>query len=517
MAGARRGRRTDDEASLGFEATLWAAADKLRSSMDADQYKHVVLGLVFLKYCSDAQAQQREVLLAARRGAAADDPEAYRRAGAFWVPPEATWTALQQRAGSDAIGRAVDRAMAAIERENPDLRGALPRGYASPDLDKRRLGELVGLFSGVDLVDRTRGARDVLGRVYEYFLGQFAAAEGKRGGQFYTPRSVVRLLVEMLAPYKGRVYDPCCGSGGMFVQSEAFMAAHGGRPGDIEIYGQESNPTTWRLCRMNLAIRGLGGDLGRGPADTLLADLHPDLRADYILSNPPFNAGDWGLQRLREDPRWSYGAPPASSANFAWVQHFVHHLAPGGIAGFVLANGSLSSHQAGEGEIRRRLIEADLIDCIVALPGQLFYSTPIPVSLWLLARDKAAPRRRKRRGETLMIDARGCGHLVDRVHAELDDGEISAVAQLYRSWRGDRGLPPYADRPGFARAVTLDDLRAHRYTLCPGRYVGWGAAAEPVWDRAELAREMAEIEDRIAAVTGATRRVASLLTELLHG
>ena len=381
--------KANNGATLGFETKLWQAADKLRSNMDAAEYKHVVLGLIFLKYISDAFEEHHKKLVAEKKsGADPEDPDEYRAFTIFWVPKEARWSYLQANAKQPTIGKIIDDAMVAIERDNKTLKGVLPKDYARPALDKQRLGELIDLIGTIGLGDRENRSKDILGRVYEYFLGQFASAEGKKGGQFYTPRCVVRLLVEMLAPYKGRVYDPCCGSGGMFVQSERFIEEHGGRVGDISIYGQESNPTTWRLAKMNLAIRGIDANLGPEPADSFHRDLHPDLKADYILANPPFNSKDWGGGRLREDKRWKYGLPPTGNANFAWIQHFTHHLSPTGIAGFVLANGSMSSNQRGEGKIRKNLIEADLVDCMVALPGQLFYSTQIPACLWFIARDK---------------------------------------------------------------------------------------------------------------------------------
>jgi type I restriction enzyme M protein len=355
----------------------------------------------------------------------------------------------------------------------------LPKDYAHPRLDKQRLGQLIDMVGNIGLGDKENRSKDILGRVYEYFLSQFASAEGKKGGQFYTPRSIVQLLVEMLAPYKGRVYDPCCGSGGMFVQSEKFVEAHGGRVGDISIYGQESNHTTWRLAKMNLAIRGIEGNLGKEHADSFHRDLHPDLRADFVLANPPFNDSDWRGDLLRNDKRWQYGVPPASNANFAWVQHFIYHLAPTGRAGFVLANGSMSSNQSGEGEIRKAIVEADLVDCMVALPGQLFYSTQIPVCLWFLVRSKDGRNGlRRRSGETLFIDARKLGTMSDRVHRELTDEDIQQIAATYYAWRGDlaaagAGEPrPYDDVPGFCKAAALEEIRRHGHILTPGRYVG---------------------------------------------
>ncbi len=384
---SKKSSNSSTGANIGYEAQLWQMADALRGSMDAAEYKHVVLGLIFLKYISDAFEEKHSQLVAEQaEGADPEDPDEYRAVNIFWVPPEARWPHLKAQAKQPAIGKLVDDAMAGIERDNPALKGVLPKEYARPALDKQRLGQLVDLVTNIRVGDADSRSRDVLGRVYEYFLSQFASAEGKKGGEFYTPRCVVRVLVEMIEPYKGRVYDPCCGSSGMFVQSEEFIAAHGGKIGDISIYGQESNYTTWRLAKMNLAIRGIDAQIAQG--DTFHNDRHPDLKADFILANPPFNVSDWGGERLRDDKRWKYGAPPAGNANFAWVQHMVHHLASTGIAGFVLANGSMSSNQSGEGEIRKNLIEADLVDCMVAMPGQLFYSTQIPVCLWFLTRNK---------------------------------------------------------------------------------------------------------------------------------
>jgi len=471
-------KKSGNGAVLGFEATLWQAADKLRNNMDAAEYKHVVLGLIFLKYISDAFEEKFQQLQAEQdQGADPEDPDEYRADNIFWVPPEARWGYLQGHAKQPTIGKLIDDAMTAIEKDNPSLKGVLPKNFARPALDKQRLGELIDLIGTIGLGDAENRSKDILGRTYEYFLSQFASAEGKKGGQFYTPRSVVQTLVAMLAPYKGRVLDPCCGSGGMFVQSEKFVEAHGGRVGDISIYGQESNSTTWRLAKMNLAIRGIDADLGGQWADTFHTDQHKDLKADYVLANPPFNDSDWGGDRLREDVRWKYGVPPAGNANFAWVQHFVHHLAPGGIAGFVLANGSMSSQQSGEGEIRKALVEADLVDCMVALPGQLFYSTQIPVCLWFLSRDKKnglggrGKKMRDRQGETLFIDARKLGTMIDRVHRELTEEDIARIADTYHRWRGD-GDGKHEDVPGFCKSATTEEICGHQHVVTPGHYVG---------------------------------------------
>ena len=400
MARKPRSNEAKTNANVGYEAQLWQMADALRNNMDAAEYKHVVLGLIFLKYISDAfEAKHAELTAQKDQGADPEDPDEYRAASIFWVPKEARWAHLKASAPQPTIGTLVDDAMAAIERDNPSLKGVLPKDFGRAGLDKQRLGQIINLVSDIALGGTAERARDTLGRVYEYFLSRFASAEGKSGGQFYTPSSVVRVLVEMLAPYKGRVYDPCCGSGGMFVSSEKFIEAHSGKVGDISIYGQESNYTTWRLAKMNLAIRGIDAQIAHG--DTFHNHGHADLKADYVLANPPFNDSDWRGELLKDDKRWVYGVPPAGNANYAWVQHFIHHLAPTGLAGFVLANGSMSSNQSGEGEIRKAIIEADLVDCMVAMPGQLFYSTPIPVCLWFLARNKRNGRFRDRRDETL--------------------------------------------------------------------------------------------------------------------
>ena len=464
--------RTGNGGSLGFESELFKAADKLRGNMEPSDYKHVALGLIFLKYISDAfEAKHNELL--AEDAQAAEDKDEYLAVNVFWVPKEARWSHLQANAKLPTIGTLIDDAMRAIEKDNESLKGVLPKDYARPALNKVMLGELIDLISGITLNEEGHASRDILGRVYEYFLGQFAGAEGKRGGEFYTPRSVVRVLVAMLEPYKGRIYDPCCGSGGMFVQSEKFVQEHGGRIGDIAIYGQESNYTTWRLAKMNLAVRGIDSDIRWNNEGSFHKDELRDLKADYILANPPFNVSDWGGDRLREDVRWTFGVPPVGNANYAWLQHIYHHLAPKGTAGVVLANGSMSSNQSGEGEIRKAMLEADVVDCMVALPGQLFYSTQIPACLWFLTREKTPGKgRRDRRGQVLFIDARKMGELVDRTRRELTDAEIQKISDTYHAWRGEKNAGEYADVAGFCKSATLEDIRKHDHVLTPGRYVG---------------------------------------------
>ncbi len=535
---------------------MWAAADKLRGNMDAAEYKHVVLGLIFLKYISDA-FEEHHSKLQNEPGADPEDRDEYLAANIFWVPKEARWSFIQSTAKQPEMGRNIDDAMTAIERDNPSLKGVLPKDYARPALDKQRVGELIDLISTIGLGDRESRSKDILGRVYEYFLSQFASAEGKKGGQFYTPQCVVRLLVEMLSPYKGRVFDPCCGSGGMFVQSEKFAEAHGGRVGEISIYGQESNYTTWRLAKMNLAIRGIEANIAWNEQGSFHNDAFKDLKADFVLANPPFNDSDWGGERLRKDPRWRYGTPPTGNANFAWVQHFIHHLSPTGLAGFVLANGSMSSNQSGEGEIRTQMIEADLVDCMVALPGQLFYSTQIPVCLWFLTRDKRARQithkrsvppefnrdgqpevklievpncLRDRRQEVLFIDARKTGRLIDRVHRELAEEDIRRIASTYHTWRTDWGryqeeyekvglkftliCPPYQDTPGFSRSATLEEVRKHGHVLTPGRYVG---AEEAEDDDEAFEDKMKRLGARLGEQFAESSRLEKAIRENLRG
>ncbi len=515
-------KHSSNGANVGYEAELWRMADALRGSMDAAEYKHVALGLLFLKYISDAFEEQHAKLEADRKsGADPEDPDEYRALNIFWVPPEARWTHLKAQAKQATIGQLVDAAMEGIERDNVSLKGVLPKDYARPALDKARLGQLIDLISNIKVGDADARSRDVLGRVYEYFLSQFASAEGKKGGEFYTPRCVVKLLVEMLEPYKGRVYDPCCGSSGMFVQSIEFIRAHAKGNGgkvkrDISIYGQESNYTTWRLAKMNLALRGIEGRIEHG--DSFQNDRHPDLKADFILANPPFNISDWGGERLREDKRWKYGVPPAGNANFGWVQHIVHHLAPAGTAGFVLANGSMSSNQSGEGEIRRNLVEADLVDCMVALPGQLFYSTQIPACLWFLARDRKNGKFRDRCGQVLFIDARKLGRMVDRTHRELTDEDIARIANTYHAWRGEKGAGEYADRPGFSKSAALEDVRKHGHVLTPGRYVGAEALeddGEPFEEK--MKRFAATLREQQAEAAKLDAAIAANLRELGYG
>jgi type I restriction enzyme M protein len=478
-----RANGNGNSGNLGFEAELFKAADKLRGNMEPSDYKHVALGLIFLKHISDSFEAKRAELLADYPDGA-EDPDEYTAENVFWVPKEARWSHLQANAKQPSIGKMIDEAMIAIEKQprNETLKGVLPKDYARPALNVVMLGELIDLISGIALGKEKGEARDVLGRAYEYFLGQFAGSEGKRGGEFYTPRSVVRVMVEMIEPFKGRVYDPCCGSGGMFVQSEKFVELHGGRIGDIAVYGQESNYTTWRLCKMNLAVRGIDADIKWNSEGSFHKDELRDLKADYILANPPFNISDWGGDRLREDVRWKYGTPPAGNANFAWVQHIAHHLAPAGVAGVVLANGSMSSTQNSEGDIRRALIEgvdgkAGVVDCMVALPGQLFYSTQIPVCLWFLARDRSngfvrSDKLRDRRGEILFIDARKLGHMVDRTRKEFSDSDIEKITRAYHAWRGEGDAGVYEDVPGFCKSASLGEIKGHGYVLTPGRYVG---------------------------------------------
>ena len=513
---------------LGFEAELFKAADKLRGNMEPSDYKHVALGLIFLKHISDSFEAKHSALLAEPR-ADPEDRDEYAADNVFWVPPTARWTHLQANAKQPSIGKMIDEAMIAIEKDNENLKGVLPKDYARPALNAVLLGELIDLISGIALGAERGEARDVLGRVYEYFLGQFAGSEGKRGGEFYTPRSVVRVMVGMIEPFKGRVYDPCCGSGGMFVQSERFVEEHGGRIGDIAVYGQESNYTTWRLCKMNLAVRGIDADIKWNSDGSFHKDELRDLKADFVLANPPFNISDWGGERLREDVRWKYGTPPAGNANFAWVQHIVHHLAPTGVAGVVLANGSMSSTQNGEDAIRRALIEEvsgapgpeqqGVVDCMVALPGQLFYSTQIPVCLWFLARDRSNgvarnARLRDRRGEILFIDARKLGHMVDRTRKEFSDADIEKITRAYHAWRGEADAGAYEDVPGFCKAATLEEIKAHGYVLTPGRYVG---AADIDDDETPFIERFTALQTKLEEQFAEAEQLTSTIRQRLEG
>ncbi|MDZ5448269.1 class I SAM-dependent DNA methyltransferase [Labrys sp. ZIDIC5] len=527
---SNKGDAQPSKAANGFETTLWAAADKLRGNMDAAEYKHVALGLIFLKYISDRFEERRAKALADPEEVdLVDERDLYVGDTVFWVPENARWDYLKANATSTAptIGALIDQAMLDLEAENPSLKGVLTKNYARPELDQTKLGEVIKLFSDLTFQDEHHG-QDMLGRVYEYFLGQFAIAEGKRGGQFYTAGCVVQLLVEMIQPFKGQVYDPCCGSGGMFVQSERFVEAHATqhvdlarRRHEISIYGQESNPTTWRLAKMNLAIRGIDANLGSKWADSFHEDLHPGLKADFVLANPPFNDSDWGGDRLRSGDRWQYGVPPVGNANFAWVQHFIHHLAPHGYAGFVLANGSLSSQQSGEGEIRRAIIDADLVDCIVSLPGQLFFTTQIPVSLWFITRDKSNGlvrdmKLRDRRRQTLFIDARGLGTMQTRTLKVLTEADISKVADTYHAWRETGGR--YSDEPGFAKSATTTQIAEQGYVLTPGRFVGAAAADkedEPFEER--MKRLRATLRDQMAETTRLDDRIRKALAGVGHG
>lgn len=496
-----------------LEKTLWAAADKLRSNMDAAEYKHVVLGLIFLKYISDAFNSLYQKLVENKgeyEGADPEDPDEYLANNVFFVPETARWQYLQDRAKQPEIGKYLDDAMDAIERINPPLKGVLPKIYGDPELNKQRLGELIDLTGTVGFQQDAHKSQDLLGRVYEYFLGQFADAEGKKGGQFYTPASIVKLLVEMIEPFNGRVYDGCCGSGGMFVQSEKFVLNHQGNIKDLSIYGQESNPTTLRLARMNLAIRGIDAQLELG--DTFLNDRHPDLKADFVLANPPFNVSDWSGEQLRDDIRWKYGVPPVGNANYAWLQHFIHKLSPTGTAGIVLANGSMNSNTSGEGDIRKNMIEAGIVDCMVALPAQLFYNTMIPACLWFLARDRTNHKFRDRSNEILFIDARKLGTMINRRNKEFTDEDIAKISGTYHAWRGEGG--EYADIPGFCKAATIAEVRANNYVLMPGRYVGTEEAED---DGVPFEEKMATLTAQLAEQFAKGNELQERIRENLRG
>lgn len=454
-------------ANIGFEEKLWAAADKMRGSMDSAEYKHIVLGLIFLKYISDSFNILHEKLIKEEGEQEAEDKDYYIAENVFWVPQNARWEYIKDNAKKPEIGKIIDDAMLAIEKDNSDLKGVLPKDFARPGLDKQRLGGVIDIISEVDLADNN--SKDLLGRIYEYFLGRFARAEGKNGGEFYTPQCIVKLLVEMLEPYSGRVYDPCCGSGGMFIQTEVFNRNHEGRHDDIIVYGQESNHTTWRLCKMNLAMRHISSEnIKHG--DSFHNDLHKDLKADFILANPPFNISDWGGELLKNDVRWQYGTPPTGNANYAWMQHFIHHLSPTGIAGFVMANGAMSSNTSNEGEIRKNLIKNGLVDCIVAMPDKLFYNVAIPCSLWFISRDRYDHKFRNRTDEILFIDARKIGKMIDRRHRELSAEDIKLISDTYHNWRNPKGK--YEDKKGFCKAAKIEEVEKNGFVLTPGRYVG---------------------------------------------
>jgi type I restriction enzyme M protein len=511
-----------------LEQRLWDAADALRGNQEPSEYKHVVLGLVFLKYISDRfEARRRDIEATlsnpdspdyipneARRQRFVEDRDEYRSHNVFWVPADARWETIQSKAKLPQIGQVIDTAMDLIEKVNPSIRGVLPRNYGREGLDKGRLGQLVDLIGSIGFTESDdHGSDDVLGRVYEYFLGQFAGKEtGKDAGAFYTPRSVVKTLVEMLEPYHGRVFDPACGSGGMFVQSAEFVKAHGGKRTDISIFGQEFTDTTWKLAKMNLALRGIEADLGNHSDDSFGNDLHPDLRADFVLANPPFNVSNWWHPKQDGDPRWKYGTPPQGNANFAWVQHFIHHLSPRGTAGFVLANGSLSSKSGGEGDIRRKLVEADLVDCIVAMPDKLFFNTPIPVSLWFVSKDRHGNGHRERRGEVLFIDARKLGRLETRRLRVLDDEDIATIAGTYHAWRNDDG--GYEDVLGFAKAASLDEIKQHDFALTPGRYVG---AEEAEADNEPIDKKIARLTKELYAELDRGRDLEQAVRAALGG
>jgi type I restriction enzyme M protein len=508
-----------------IKKTLWATADKLRANMDAAEYKHLVLGLIFVKYISDTFAARRADLTArltnpadeyfyhdAQHGdieAELEDRDYYTEVNAFWVPESARWESLRSAAKQPDIGKRIDDALTVIEAENPKLKGILDKRYARAQLPDGKLGELVDLVSTIGFGDNPSTARDILGQVYEYFLGMFASAEGKRGGQFYTPASIVKTLVAVLSPHSGQVYDPCCGSGGMFVQSEKFIEAQGGKLGDVSIYGQEANPTTWRLAAMNLAIRGIDFNLGREPGDTFTRNQHPDLRADFILANPPFNISDWWHGSLTGDPRWEFGDPPQGNANYAWLQHMLHHLKPTGRAGIVLANGSMSSSQNNEGVIRAAMVDADVVEVMVALPGQLFFNTQIPACLWFLVKQKT-----KRKGEVLFIDARKLATMISRVQSELTDAVIERIGSTVASWRGEDGAGEYQDVLGYCRSVPLAEIAQHGHVLTPGRYVG---AEEVEDDDEDFATKMQQLTEKLGEQMAKGSELDQLIRQKLGG
>jgi type I restriction enzyme M protein len=525
MASTRSGSDGADNHDLPFAKELWEACDRLRGSVESAEYKHLVLGLVFLKYISDSFERRRADLEAATREAGNDlyledeevrtevleDRDEYISENVFWVPKKARWSALLAAATQPDIGQQIDAALGEIEKANEEqLRGVLPQVYARAPISSQKLGELVTTIAKVGFGDDEDRARDILGRTYEYFIKRFAAAEGHRGGEFYTPRSVTRLLVEMLEPYVGRVLDPACGSCGLFIQSADFVRSHGGQAREISVYGQENNQATWRIGRMNLAIHALAGEIRLG--DSLLNDQHPGLKADFVLANPPFNQDKWGVAQVAEDARWKFGTPPDSNANYAWIQHFIHHLSPDGRAGFVMANGSLTSNQSGEGSIREAIVRDDLVDCIVACPGQLFYTTQIPVCLWFLDRNKQSGSGSDRSGEVLFIDARQMGQKISRTQIEFSETEIRQIVDTYHAWRGAEG-EQYDDEVGFCASVTLDEIEKHGYALTPGRYVG---APESEEDEIEFEEKMAGLVDRLSDELAESERLAGEVKQALE-
>ena len=512
------------ESSTDFKQTLWKTADSLRAQMDAAEYKHIVLGLIFLKYISDSFTEQKERIKALVTDPKSDffisenladinekdleDRDYYTQDNVFWVPESARWETLRAQGKQPDIGAIIDRAMSDIETENKSLKGKLDKRFGRTELGAGKLGELIDLISTIGFTEE-QNAGDMLGEVYEYFLGQFASAEGKKGGQFYTPRHVVKTLVAVLSPHKGRVYDPCCGSGGMFIQSEDFVTSHGGKRDDISIYGQESNPTTWRLAAMNLAIRGLAADLGKEPGDTFGNDQHPDTKFDYIIANPPFNISDWGGERYDDDPRWVYGRPPVGNANYAWLQHMLWKLGPGGQAGVVLANGSMSSNTGGEGDIRKAMIEGDVVETMIALPGQLFLNTQIPVCLWFLTNDKTK-NGRDRKNETLFIDARNLGTMETRVLKVLTDEDIQKIQNTVSSWRAGEG---YKDIEGYCKSSTTEEIEKNGFVLTPGRYVGF---AEEVDDGIPFEDKIKDLLNKRSTLSNASKEIDLKLKEQLN-
>jgi type I restriction enzyme M protein len=487
-------------ATLGFEEQLWRAAVGLRGHVEPAEYKHMVLGLLFLKYITSNGASHRSA-------------DSFASTPPFIVPASATWSALMSAARAGDAAKALTSAMTEIEAHNPALRGLLT--FDVRRVNGERLAELMAVLGAITLDQSEGDSRDVLGRVYEYFLAKFASSEGRSGGEYYTPRAVVQLLVEMIRPFAGTIYDPCCGTAGMFVQSERIIVEHGGRSGDVAIFGQESSPTTFRLAKMNLALRGIHADLGLHHADTFHADLHPTLKADFVLANPPFNARGWGADKLENDQRWRFGTPPLGNANYAWIQHIFSHLKPAGIAGFVLSNGSLSSDQSGEAQLRQRMIEADIIECIVALPSQLFYGTQIPACLWFVSPTKTRCGAVTLATRTLFIDARARGHLVDRGHADLLHQDVADIASAYHRWRAEGSH--FNNVPGFAKSVSIDEIRQHKYALVPGRYVGFARDRAPAFDPARLSVEIDDARARLGEIDMAAKRFLAKMEALRRG